>query len=190
VAAFSLIELMFALGVAATIASAGLAQVSGSLNEFRAAGAARYVAARLQQARVRAITRSRDTAVRISLDSRGYSITVYEDGNRNGVLSRDIQDGIDTRVGPEERLAVQFPGVDFGALASIPGAEGSTAPGTDPIRLGTSDSVTFTPIGTATAGSLYLKGGRASQYVVRIYGETGRIRILKYIVRTRLWFSP
>lgn len=188
-AAFSLIELMFALGVAATIATAAVSSLAGTVGEFRASGAARYVAARLQQARVRAITRSRDTALRITRDSSGFVVSVYEDGNGNGVLTRDIQNGIDTPVGPTERIADQFPGVDFGTLPAIPGVEGGTPPGSDPIRLGASDGVTFTAIGTATAGSLYLLGRGASQYVVRIYGETARTRILKYNPRTRTWFA-
>ena len=50
-AAFSLIELMFVLGVAATLAAASVPQIAASVDEFRAGGAARYVAARLQQAR-------------------------------------------------------------------------------------------------------------------------------------------
>ena len=188
-AAFSLIELVFALGVVATIASAAVPQAGAAVDEFRASGAARYVAARLQQARVRAITRSRDTALRITRDSRGFLVSVYEDGNGNGVLSRDIQDGLDTLVGPTEHLADQFPGVDFGTLPAVPGVEGGAPPGTDPIRLGSADSVTFTPIGTATSGSLYLLGRGASQYVVRIYGETARTRILKFNARTRTWLT-
>jgi len=112
-----------------------------------------------------------------------------EDGNRNGVLARDVMDGVDTAIGPAEHLVDQFPGVDFGAIGGIPGAEGSTAPGSDPIRLGVADSVTFTATGTATSGSLYVRGQRSIQYVVRIYGETGRTRILRYNPRTRTWFS-
>jgi hypothetical protein len=180
---------MFALGDAATLATASVPRFMSSVDEFRAAGAAHYVAARLQQARVRAITRNCDTALRITRDSRGYVVSIVEDGNQNGVLSRDILDGVDRAVGPPEHLGDQFPGVDFGALPGIPGAEGSTAPGTDPIRLGAADSVTFTPVGTATSGSLYVRGRGNAQYVVRIYGETGRTRILKYGARTRTWFA-
>jgi len=116
-------------------------------------------------------------------------VSVVEDGNRNGVLAADILDGTDTAVGPPEHLIDQFPGVDFGAISGIPGAEGSTAPGSDPVRLGAADSVTFTPIGTATSGSLYLRGEPGIQYVLRTYGETGRTRILRFNPRTRTWFS-
>jgi type II secretory pathway pseudopilin PulG len=189
VPAFSLIELLFVVGLAATLAAAAVPQLDASMDEFRAAGAARHVASRLQQARVRAITRSRDTALRVTKDARGYVMAVIEDGNRNGVLSRDIQDGIDTIVSPTERLNDQFPGVDFGAVPAIPGVEGSTPPGSDPVRLGSSDAATFTAIGTATAGSLYLRSRGNAQYVVRIYGETGRTRILRYNPRTHTWLG-
>lgn len=186
-AAFSLIELVLVLGVAATIAAVSIPRFEASMDEFRAGGAARYVAARLQQARTRAIARNIDVAMRITRDTRGYLVSTFEDDNRNGVLTRDIQDGIDLPVGSAERLTDRFPGVDFGALPAIPGAEGSTPPGIDPIRLGAADAVTFTPVGTATAGSLYIRGRGSIQYVVRVYGETGRTRILRYNARTRTW---
>lgn len=189
-AAFSLIELVFVLGVAATLSAVAAPQLSASLNEVRSAGAARHVAARLQQARVRALARSRATALRIRADGGGYTIAVFEDGNGNGVLATDIASGIDPVVAPVERIPDLYAGVDFGALPGIPGAEGSTAPGSDPIRLGASDSVTFSPLGTATPGSLYLRGRGATQYVVRIYGETGRTRALRYNARTRTWMVP
>jgi type II secretory pathway pseudopilin PulG len=187
VAGFSLIELMFAMGLAATLTAAAIPHLAASVHEFQAASAARSVAARLQHTRVRAIARSRDTAVRVTRDAGGYVITTFEDGNANGVRTADIQSGTDVAVERPARLIEQFPGVDFGSLPGIPGAEGSTAPGTDPVRLGSADSVTFTPAGTATAGSLYLRSGSSAQYVVRIYGETGRTRILRYVVRTRTW---
>jgi type II secretory pathway pseudopilin PulG len=190
VAAFSLLELLFALGVAATIALAAIPGVTGAVDEVRAAGAARYLVARLQQARVRAITRSRDTALRIDTDAAGYVVSVVEDGNRNGVLSQDIQDHVDMAVSPAERLSDRFPGVDFGALPGLPGADGSTAPGADPIRLGAADSVTFTPLGSSSSGSLYLRSRRGAQYVVRIYGTTGRTRILKYSIASGTWSAP
>lgn len=188
-AASSLVELLFVLGVVATLVSTGVAQVTTSIDSIRASGAARHVMARLQQTRVRAITRNRATALRIVRDARGYVLTSFEDGNDNGVLAADISSGADVQTAPDERLSDQYPGVDFGALPGVPGAEGSTAPGNDPIRLGVSDAVTFTPNGTATSGSLYIRGRAQRQFVVRIYGETGRTRVLEYVARTAVWIS-
>ncbi len=185
-AGFTFIELVFAAGLAATMGAVAVPQLLTSLAEFRARGATRVVTAQLQQARVRAIARSRDTALRVTHDVKGYAMTTFEDGNGNGVRSADIQSGVDLAIGRPARLGEQFAGVDFGALPGIPGADGSAAPGSDPIRLGSADSVTFTPLGTATAGSLYIRSGSV-QYVVRIYGETGRTRMLKFVVRSRSW---
>ncbi|MGE0450174.1 MAG: Tfp pilus assembly protein FimT/FimU [Vicinamibacterales bacterium] len=189
-AATSCIELLFAVGVAATLGAGATPGLLTAADEIRAGGAARLVAARLQQVRLRAISHARDTAVRFTQTPAGFAMTVYEDGNGNGVLSADIASGLDRSVGPVEHLHDSFPGVEFGALPGIPGADGSTPPGNDPVRLGSSDGVTFTPAGTATPGSLYIRGRGTAQYVVRILGETGRTRILKYSVRTRAWLAP
>ena len=186
-AAFSVVELMFVLGIAATLASLVVPSLRAGLDDMRAVTASRHVMARLQQARGRAVMRGRATAVRFTPSATGYVVSMYEDENGNGVLAADIATGIDALVMPIERLTEQMPGTDFGALPGLPGAEGSTAPGADPIRLGSSDGVTFTADGTATSGSLYLLGSGGAQYVVRIYGETGRTRILKFHRATGLW---
>jgi hypothetical protein len=113
---------------------------------------------------------------------------VYEDGNGNGVLSRDIQRGTDPEVRRGEQLPDQFPGVDFGAVPGLPAVDPSgTAPGTDPIKLGSSDMVSFSPLGTSTSGSLYVRGRKNAQYAVRIYGETGKTRVLRFDGRNRVW---
>ena len=89
---------------------------------------------------------------------------------------------------PPERLFDQFTGVDFGAIPGLPAVDvGGTPPGADPIRLGNSSLATFTPTGTSSSGSLYIRGRRNAQYVVRIYGQTGKTRVLKFDARTRQW---
>jgi hypothetical protein len=47
--------------------------------------------------------------------------------------------------------------------------------------------VTFTPLGTATTGSLYVRGRHEAQYVVRVFGETGKTRLLKFNRRSGTW---
>ncbi len=186
-AATSLTELMCAMGVAASCAAVALPGAAAALDDLRLAGATRYLSTGLNQARLRAVSRSVAVAVEVVRDARGYAISTYEDGNRNGVLAVDIRDGVDRRVSGPERLPDLFTGIDFGADPDIPGADGSVAPGNDPVRLGASNRVTFTPLGTATPGSLYVRGRRGGQRVVRIYGETGRTRILQFQARGRTW---
>jgi type II secretory pathway pseudopilin PulG len=185
---YSIVELIVVACAIATIGSMAIPQVRASLDDFRTAGAARYVSARLQRARMEAVMRSADVAMKVTETTSGYSYAVYRDGNRNGVLAAEIQSGTDPSLVPPERLLDQFPGVDFGALPGLPAVDpGGTPPGSDPIRLGSSSMATFAPAGTSSSGSLYIRGRRNNQYVVRIYGQTGKTRVLKFDVRTLQW---
>jgi hypothetical protein len=103
-------------------------------------------------------------------------------------LKADITRGVDQMVGSVERLSDNFSGVDFGALPGLPPVDaGGTAPGSNPIRLGSGASASFSPLGTSTSGTVYIKGAGDHQFAVRVYGETGKTRVLKYDGRTRKW---
>ena len=90
-------------------------------------------------------------------------------------------------------LALSFgiPFVAYGLLRTatrLPAVDaGGTPPGTDPIKLGSSNILTFTALGTSSSGSLYVRGRRNAQYVIRILGETGRVRVLKFDSRAQQW---
>jgi len=177
---------MFVMGLVATLGAMAVPQSVAALDDLRTAGAARYVAARLQRARMEAIARSSNVGVRFSETSGRYTYGVYIDGNGNGVRSGDIAAGVDTELLAPERLPDQFPGVEFGAIPALPAVDGSTPPGADPIRLGASSIASFSAQATATPGSLYIRGQHA-QLVVRIFGDTARTRILRFDARTRQW---
>lgn len=179
---------MFTVALALTLGSLAIPPIRQTADDVRAAGAARYVSARLHRARMEAVIRSADVALRFTATSGGYEFAVYVDGNRNGVFARDIQSGIDARLSPVERLGDNFVGVEFGALPGLPPVDsGGTAPGTNPIRLGSSGSASFSALGTSSTGSLYIRGAGSRQYAIRIYGETGKCRILKFDPRSRTW---
>lgn len=185
---YCLLELIFVLGIVGTLSAMATPQLLVTIDDSRALGAVRYMSTRLQETRMEAVTRNANVAMRFTQASGVYGYTVYQDRNGNGVLSRDIQRGVDSAIHPVERLPDQFTGIDFGALPGIPPADPSgTAPGSDPIRLGSSDMVSFTAMGTSSTGSLYIRGRRNAQYAILIYGETGKTRILKYNSRNRDW---
>ena len=185
---YSLLELLFASALCVTLGAIAAPLLFAAVDDVRAAGAARYLSTRLYQARMEAVGRSADVGVRFVQASDGYAYAMYVDGNGDGVRTRDIQGNLDPRIGPVERLPDHFAGVDFGVLSGLPPVDaGSAAPGTDPIKLGASSILTFTPLGTSSSGSLYLRGRRNSQYVIRILGETGKTRVLKFDTRARQW---
>ena len=184
---YSVLEIVFVSAFIVTMCGVALPQTVASLDDFRAAGAARYVSGRLYRARMLAVMRSARVAVQFSRTERGYVFTEYQDGNRNGVLTREIASGIDRRLGQPESLRDNFKGIDFGTLSGLPPIDpGGTAPGADPIRLGASSILTFTPSGTSSTGTLYICG-RDAQYAVRIFGDTGKSRLLKFDRRAGRW---
>jgi type II secretory pathway pseudopilin PulG len=182
------IEILFVMGLITTIAAIATPEMLVRVDESRALGAVRYMSTRLYQTRMEALARSANTAMRFVTVGQSYGYAVYVDGNGNGVRTRDIQNGTDRLIQEQEILPHQFSGVDFGALPGLPAVDPPAAPpGSDPIRLGSGNMVTFTAIGSSTAGSLYIRGRRDTQYVIRIFGDTGKIRILQFDPRTRTW---
>lgn len=185
---YSLLELIAAMALSVTVSAAAVPEYLAARDEVRASGAVHHISGRLQRARMEAVLRSAMVGVQFTQAANGYSYAVYVDGNRNGVLTRDIQRGIDRLIGPPERLPEQFAGIEFGAIPGVPPVDpGGTPPGTDPIRLGAGSIASFSPTGTSSSGTVYIRSGRNTQYAVRIFGETGRTRMLKFEPRTRQW---
>jgi len=186
-AGFSLLELVFVVGLITTTVVAIVPSVASAVDTYRTVGAVRYVAARLQRTRMDAVTRGVNAAIRFTATGTAVSFGVYADGNGDGVRSADIDRGIDRLLIGPERVGEHFAGVEFGTLPGLPGVEGSAPPGTDPIRIGSARMASFTPVGTSTSGSLYILGPHRAQFVVRLYGETGKTRILKFNARANTW---
>ena len=72
-AGYSLIELLFALGLMVTLAGIAVPQILAALDDYRAYGAARYVSGRLHETRVMAVTRTVNTALRFSISGGSYT---------------------------------------------------------------------------------------------------------------------
>lgn len=187
-AGYSLMELLMALVLIVTISAIAIPQILSAVDDFRTYGAARYMSSRLHRARMEAVVRSANAAMRFSYVQGSYVYAVYLDGNRDGVRSVDIQRRIDREIHQRERLPDLFPGVDFGTVADLPPVDpASPPPGGDPIKFGSTNMAAFTALGTSTPGSLYIRGRRDAQYVIRVFGQTGKIRVLKFNPRTRKW---
>ena len=166
-------------GVAAVLASVALAYVLSAAEHSRGHAAARYLAARLALLRTQAVARGAAVGLRFDQEPRGFTFSVFQDGNADGIRTADIEAGVDTLVEPATSLFERFPGVDIGLA---PGA-----PVSDPLQIGRTNLLTFTPIGTATSGTIYIRDRDESQWAVRILGATGRTRVLRYDLRTKAW---
>lgn len=182
---FSLIELMFAAGLVAVLSAIAIPGFGRGLDAYRARGAARHLAGRLQLARVEAVSRGAHVALRFHRHGTAVDFATFVDGNGNGLSTADIADGIDRPIMPAANLS-DFPGVQFGVVPGTPSPEGLPLT-SDPIRFGLSHMASFTPLGTATSGSVYLRGRDGTQYAVRVYGDTGKTTTLRYDRRGEQW---
>jgi type II secretory pathway pseudopilin PulG len=185
---YSLIELLFVMSAAATVGGMAIPALLTAVDDYRTAGAVRYISTRIQLARMEAVSRSANVAVQFVQVGAGYSFGVYVDGNGDGVRTADIMNGMDRRLGAIESLPDNFAGVDFGLLPGLPPVDpGNPAPGTDPVKLGTTNLLSYSSIGTSSSGSVYIRGRGKVQYVVRILGDTGRTRVLKFDSPSGQW---
>jgi hypothetical protein len=143
--------------------------------------AARYLSAQMALARAQAVKRSATVALRFDQSEGTITFSVFVDGNGNGVRARDIAANIDVLLERPTRLSDLFPGVQIGLSPVLPG--------TDPVQIGGSNLMSFTAMGTATSGSIYICARDRSQYAVRVLGVTGRARVLRYVPVTREWIE-
>lgn len=178
-AGFTVTELLFAAALAATLTGLAAPVFDHAVDDLRTASAARYIAGRVHSARIEALKRGAAVALRFEPGSDDYTFTEIVDGNGNGIRTAEVASGTDTPLGPPDRLGLKFGGVRFGLLPGVPDADGSSTTNTDGVRIGSARILTLSPDGTATSGTLYVRGRRA-QYAVRILGVTTRTRVMEY----------
>ena len=157
---------------------------------IRAAG--REVASLFRQCRSQAISRGRSVAVRFERQGSGYIFALHEDSDGDGIQMADITSGRDRMIRGPGRLGDTAPGVEFSILQrpsvrKIPPQTGNLTNTGDPIQFGPLDLVSFTPLGSVTAGTAYLSDGDHSMAAVVVYGPTGRTRLWRYIDDQDRW---
>lgn len=175
---FTLVEALFVVGLVSLLAALGIPQLTAGLERSRAQAAARYLAAQMSLARTQAVTRSATIALRFQRAAGGLLISTYIDGNGNGVRSREITSGIDRPLDRPVRLEDLFPGVTISVPASYDG---------EAVEIGATDLLSFTPLGTATSGTISILGRDGSHFAVRVLGATGRIRLLRFDPARAQW---
>ena len=178
---FTLLEIIFVSAVGCLLVAVAIPLLLTSVDRSRGLAAARYLAARMAFARAQAVSHSAVVALRFEADRRGTMFSVIQDGNRNGVRTRDIEAQIDRPLEPPALLADLFPGVAIGLV--------SPTLASDAVQLGGTSILSFTPSGTATSGSVYVRSKDGTQWVVRVLGVTARARVLRFDAVSQQWVN-
>jgi type II secretory pathway pseudopilin PulG len=182
----SFVELLVGLAIISILVSIAVPAPAYSIVSSRARDAAGFVAARLRLARQHAVFRTAAAGLVFDSTNGRWQIRACQDGNGNGLRRSDIGAGIDRCPESPFDLGEMFRGVTIAIDPSLRGPDGE--PGSsDPVRFGASDIASFSPEGSGTAGSVYLRSARGQQYAVRVGNITGRTRVLRYDAASRSW---
>jgi len=190
---YQILELTVILAVLAVGAGIGVPRVFEWTSALRVRMAASEVASTLQTARLRSVHERRNLAVKFRNEGRaGVTWTLYADGDGDGVKSRDIERGIDPQIQQTRYLRhfgrrVRF-GFPIGVRPRDPGNPRRRLDRLDdPIRFNRSDLASFSPLGSATPGTVYITDGHRYLAAVRVPGASSRVRILFYDSATERW---
>lgn len=185
----ALVDVLAATALSALVSATAIPVVAGAMEHERATIGAHYLAARLKQAQLEALRRATSVAVRIQAGADDTRWQVFADGNGNGVRLDDIDRGLDLPLGVEDSLAAHAGGVTLRVNQAVPdiGGEGVLETGSDPLRIGRSSLLSFSPTGSATSGTLYVAALHGTQFAVRVMGSTGRVRVLRFDSGSRGW---
>ena len=185
----ALIDIIVATTLIITLVAIAVPVVGGTLERERTIVGAQYLAGQLQRARLESLKRARAVAVQFELVGDRTHLQLFADGNGNGVLQRDIDRNIDPALAPAEWLDDQVREISLRLNQDVTEIAGSATlgPGDDPLRIGNSSLLSFTPVGSATSGTLYVAAPRGPQMAIRVFGATGRIRVLMFNAQMRQW---
>ena len=184
---YTLVEVLLAIGTIVAVAGLVVPIASGTVDDLRAAGAARLMAARIATIRLDAVRRAATVSLRFEPRGTDYAFTTFLDGNGNGVRTADVTAGVDKPIAPADLLRNHFPGVTFGLRVGVPDLDGGLT-STDGVRIGSTPFLSSAPNGSCTSGTLYLHG-RRRQYAIRILGATGRVRLFAFENGARRWIQ-
>jgi len=177
----TLVEMLIVVAIVMGMAALTIPHLRAYAVQAHILGAGRMFKGEFLRARSIAVKTNAQTAIRFETRSEGAYYATYLDWNRNGVLSVDIQSGVDRMIAGPFRLDGKAPGVRVAIPPNTPAPppDHGLLDTSDPIRFGSSNMLSFSPLGTATPGTFYL-AGEGLLGAVRVTGGSARVRLMIY----------
>jgi prepilin-type N-terminal cleavage/methylation domain-containing protein len=189
---YTLAELLAVLAIAAMAVAVALPAAAMLREGGRAAAGARTMATILSAQRWKSVAGHQIRGLQFRKIGNDWSWREARDGNGNGLRTAEIARGIDPVLTADDALERQVEDVRLGFPPGGPFPE--APPGTDllvagddPVRFGRSDLVSFSPVGSASSGTLYVTDGKSALYAVVLFGPTARLRVWRYRPVERRW---
>ena len=100
--------------------------------------------------------------------------------------------GTDRTISGPHRLEDRVAGLYFGfppaeSIPGIPPRSGAISNLDDPVKFGRSNLISFSPLGTASSGTLYVTDRRHALRAVVLFGPAVRVRVWRFDTREVKW---
>ncbi len=189
---FTLVELLAVLAIVAMAVAVALPAAATLRDQGRAAAGARTIATLLSAQRWKSVAGHRVRGLQFRKTGTGWSWREVADGNGNGLRAAEIARGVDPVLGKDDVLERLVPDVTLGippggSYPEAPPGTDTLRAGDDPVRFGRSTLVSFSPVGSASSGTIYVTDGRRGFFAVVLFGPTARLRVWRYRPAERRW---
>jgi prepilin-type N-terminal cleavage/methylation domain-containing protein len=189
---YTLAELLAVLAIVAMAVAVVLPAAATLRDGGRAAAGARAMATILSAQRWKSVTTHRIRGLQFRRVGSNWSWREVADGNGNGLRSVEIAGGIDPVLTMDDALEHRVPDARLGfppggTYPEAPPGTETLGPGDDPVRFGRSDLVSFSPLGSASSGTIYVTDGRNALFAIVQFGPTSRLRVWRYRPLERRW---
>ena len=186
-----MIDSIVTLALAGILVSWAAAIAGRVVADAHTAAAAREFAVLFQALRWKSVNENRNVGLFFEQSAGAWHWFEVGDGNGNGLRSAEVRNGTDVKRSGPHRLETTHRGVRLGfptgqTVPDIPPRTGVLG-GTDPIRFGRSDLISFSPRGRSSSGTLFVTDGRHRLFGVRLYGAATRIRVWRWDDREMQW---
>jgi prepilin-type N-terminal cleavage/methylation domain-containing protein len=134
-------------------------------------------------ARMRAIASGRNVGVRFTKSGTDWMYALYDDRNGNGIKTAEINSGVDKIIARPKRVLNTVRYANIAAPSkTITDPDGDPLkPADSPVQFGSTAICSFSPIGGATPGTIYLTDGNGEIWCARVYGTSAKVRLLRYL---------
>lgn len=186
---YTLLELLAVIAIIGLLAAVAMPSFMSLRRRAAVRSAAAEIRAVFHQVRSRAIARHGHAGVKFTRVGPEWEFAIYDDGDGDGVRSDDIRRRVDREV-TKPRFLWQQPqlvSVSLPAFAIVDPDGDVVPPGSSAVQFNRSTICSFSPLGQATPGTIYLTDSAGEVYAVRVYGATAKLRVLRYRPQSETW---
>lgn len=188
-AGMSLVELMAVVAIVALMVLVSIPAFGTMRRKIAVRAASSELRAVFRDARARAIARGRNCGLKFAQSGGEWKFALYEDGDGDGVRNDDIARNVDRLVRPPRPVFPQSRIVTIGLLG-IPMRDPDgdrLRVNASPVAFNRSSICSFSPLGEATPGTIYITDQGRDLWAVRVFGSTARVRMLRYDRAAQRW---